>query len=359
MGPDPRLIRMADFSSSLPDPLEAARRRYGFSSLEDLGALDRLVALAAGEQGGASLSLGDRGGLWYEGAQGTMAGPVIETGLALEGTDVEGLFRVAGPASGSRSADIVFLVLELLKLRRLGAERRRQPRGPEGASFVPGLVHELRNFLFAMGAGLDAFAARFSEDGEEARHAEALRRNLTRLQGFLGELQEYGNPADLAFELVPVMPVLAQGLQLAKPLAEAKGVRLAIQGLDIAPVERMDRAALEATVRRLIELVVLETQGGEVGLAVQVIEGPGRPWLEVAVSGRPGRARALDLERLFEPFYYRDKEMSRLGPAIARRIIEAHGGQLTAAEEESGLMLKALLPVWMPETLSGAGEVQP
>src|SRR5689334_10764218 len=44
---------MADFSNSLPDPLEAARRRHGFSTAEDLGALDRLVALAAGEGGAA------------------------------------------------------------------------------------------------------------------------------------------------------------------------------------------------------------------------------------------------------------------------------------------------------------------
>lgn len=338
---------MADFSNSLPDPVEAARRRYGFSAPEDLGALDRLVALAAGERGGASLRLGDRGGLWYEVARGTMAGPIAEARLSLQGTDMEGLLQVAGAAREIMAADISALILELLQLRRLGAERRRQPRGPEGASFVPGLTHELRNFLFAMGAGLDAFAARFPGNGEEAAHAEALRRNLTRLQGFLGELHEYGNPAGLAFELVPVLPVLAQGLQLAKPLAEARGVQLRLQAPGLAPMERMDRAALEGALRRLVELAALETECGEVGVVARLIEGPGRPWLEVAISGRPGRGRELDPHRLFEPFYYRDKEMPRLGPAIARRIIEAHGGQLAAIAEGTGLMLRVQLPVWM------------
>lgn len=337
---------MADFSNSLPDPVESARRRYGFSIPEDLGALDRLVALAAGEQGGASLSLGDRGGLWYEKVHGTMAGPIAETRLLLEGTDLEGLLRVAGAAPETKATDIAALVLELLKLRRLGSERRRQPRGPEGASFVPGLTHELRNFLFAMGAGLDAFAAHFGEKGGEAAHTEALRRNLTRLQAFLDELKEYGDPGGLTFELVPVLPVLAQGLLLAKPLAQARGVRLQLQVPDIAPMERMDRAALEGALRRLIELAALETEGGEVRVTARPIEGPGRPWLELLVSGRPGRGRDLDLYRIFEPFYYRDKEMSRLGPAIARRIIEAHGGQLIAADE-AGLTLRVLLPVWM------------
>ncbi|HET6329773.1 MAG TPA: HAMP domain-containing sensor histidine kinase [Holophagaceae bacterium] len=350
---------MADFSNSLSDPVEAARRRYGFSTPEDLGALDRLVALAAGERGGATLSLGDRGGRWYEAAHGVMAGPVAETRLFLEGAEVEGLLQVAGPAPEIVAAHAAALILQLLTLRRLIAERRRQPRGPEGASFVPGVVHELRNFLFAMGAGLDAFAARFGGEGEEAGHAEALRRNLTRLQTFLDELHEYGNPGGLTFALVPVMPVLAQGLQLAKPLAEGHGIRVALHAPDIALLERMDRAALEGSLRRLIELAVLETDRGEVRVTAQVIEGPGRPWLEVAIGGRPSRGRDLDPNRLFEPFYYRDKEMSRLGPAVARRIIEAHGGQLAAATEEGGLMLRLLLPVWMPGAMPIAGEARP
>lgn len=338
---------MADFSNSLPDPLEVARRRYGFASPEDLAALDRLVALAARGPGGASLSLGDRGGLWYEGIQGVLGEVVAEVRLTVEGTDLEGLLRVAGEASAATAADISVLILEVLKLRRLGAERRRQPRGPEGASFVPGVVHELRNFLFAMGAGLEAFAVRFGGRGEESDHAEALRRNLARLQAFLEELHEYGNPGGLSFALVPLLPVLAQALHLAEPLAEAHGVRLVNQIPHITPTERMDRAALEGSLRRLIELVVLETEGGEARVAAQMIEGPGRPWVEVTLSGGPGRDRGLDPERLFEPFYYRDKEMSRLGPAIARRIIEAHGGQLAATAEAGGLMLRVLLPVWM------------
>lgn len=344
---------MADFSNSLPDPLEAARRRYGFAGSEDLDALDRIVALAAREQGGASLSLGDRGGLWYETAHGVMAETPFERHLSLEGTDVEGILRVGGPAPGAVLEDVAILILELLKLRRMGAERRRQPRGPEGASFVPGVVHELRNFLFAMSAGLDAFAARFEdkgEKGEEAGHAEAIRRNLGRLQDFLQELHEYGNPGKLTFALAPLVPAVAQALRLAEPLAAAREVQVAFHPPEMAPFERMDRAALEGALRRLVELAVLETTAnGKVEVATQILEGPGRPWLEVVLTGSPCRSRDLDAERVFEPFYYRHKDMSRLGPAIARRLIEAHGGQLAASFGDNGAVLRILLPVWPPE----------
>lgn len=347
---------MADFSSTLPDPLEAARRRHGFATPEDLRALDQLLALVARDGSQARLRLGDRGGRWFETPGDPLVPPVQERRLGLEGTDVEGLLQVSGPVPEHVIEHVAALIQELLKLRRMAAERRRQPRGPEGASFVPGVVHELRNFLFAMGAGLDAFSARFSGEGEEAVHGEALRRNLSRLQGFLEELQDYGNPGALAFAPVAALPVLVQSLRLAEPLASSRGVSLAVRLPEVEPTERMDRGALEGALRRLVEMAVLETQsGGGVEVMAQMAEGPGRPWLETTLTARPTRPRDLDPERLFEPFYYRDKEMSRLGPAIARRVIEAHGGQLAARSEADGLMLRVLLPVWLP----GSGEATP
>lgn len=314
---------------------------------EDLRALERLVAMAAGPGGAASLSLNDQGGPWYHTACGVLSGSWMEHPIALEGSDVEGLLRVKEGTSGAPPEDVGALLIEILRLRRLGAERRRQPRGPEGASFVPGVVHELRNFLFAMGAGLDAFEARFAGKTDESAHAEALRRNLTRLQGFLEELGEYGNPGGLSFASAALQPVLQQALSLAEPLAQAHGVRLTSHIPDVGATERMDRPALEGSLRRLLELVVLEAQSGEVRVASHILEGPGRPWAEVTISGTPTRDRGLDMERLFEPFHYRDKAMSRLGPAIARRTIEAHGGQLAAALEAGGFMLRVMLPVWL------------
>jgi signal transduction histidine kinase len=350
MRPDPGpIFFMADFSNPLPDPLEAARRRHGFSAPEDLEALDQLVALAAQAQGtAASLRLGDRGGVWYETAAGRASGSWTERSLALEGTDVEGLLRVAGPVPDPLLDRAARLILELLRLRRLGAERRRQPRGPEGASFVPGVVHELRNFLFAMGAGLDAFEARFGGLGEEAAHTDALRRNLGRFQGFLEELGEYGNPGSLVFECLPVMPVLAQAIRLAEPTLLGRDLQIHFQPIERPLFERMARPALESTLRRLVELSALEAQvGGTIVLGTALIEDPGRPWLEISIQGSPGLDRDLDPGRLFEPFHYRNKDMSRLGPAIARRLVEAHGGQLAATLEPDGLMLRVMLPVWM------------
>lgn len=316
---------------------------------EDLRPLEAILGLAAGHTGGARLRLEDRGGVWFDMVRGTVGEAPSESRITLEGTDLVGTLAIGGPQAGGVLADSAALIHDILKLRRLGSERRRQPRGPEGASFMPGVVHELRNFLFAMSAGLDAFEIRFGEGDAAAGHAASLRLNLNRLQGFLQELDAYGNPATLTFSRGPLRPVLAQGLRLAGSLGADRRVRLVFH--DEAPEveERMDRGALEAAFRHLLEVVVLETaEGGEVGLAARLLEGRGRPWVEVELRGTPGRGRVLDPNRLFEPFHYRDKALPRLGLAIARRTLEAHGGQVVAVLETGGLRVRGLLPVWLP-----------
>lgn len=345
---------MADFSNPTPDPFEAARRRYGFPTLDDLSALNRLVALAAGSDGVAGLLLEDSGGVWYEHSWGTGSGTRKERRLSSEGTDLEGLLWAEGPVPEERLDQVAAVLDEVLRIRRMSSERRRQPRGPEGASFVPGMVHELRNFLFAMGAGLDAFEARF-EGKDQGTHGRTLRGNLSRLQTFMEELSEYGNPGALAFALQPLVPVLQQVRRLIEPIFESRNLNFVFIELTEETLERMDRSALERALVKLVHLVALEVpSGGGVSFTPRVLETTTRPWLEILICGKPARSNNLDPDRLFEPFHYRDKDMSKLGPAISRRTIEAHGGQLAALKDESGLSLRVLLPVWKTEGLAQA-----
>jgi signal transduction histidine kinase len=44
----------------------------------------------------------------------------------------------------------------------------------------------------------------------------------------------------------------------------------------------------------------------------------------------------VDLSRLFEPFYYRASGFGRLALPVARRVLEHHGGSLTAVPGPGG-----------------------
>ncbi len=73
--------------------------------------------------------------------------------------------------------------------------------------------------------------------------------------------------------------------------------------------------------------------------------------IEVQDSG-PGIAPEM-LEKLFSPFATTKREGLGFGLAISRRIVEAHGGQLSAsAAAEGGTIFRFTLPVMDGERLA-------
>ncbi len=76
------------------------------------------------------------------------------------------------------------------------------------------------------------------------------------------------------------------------------------------------------------------------------------PWLEISVGDRGPGFRPDDLARIFEPFYTRRRGGTGLGLSIVKRIVEAHGGTVEAANRpDSGAIMTLGFP------LSTGGEV--
>lgn len=219
---------------------------------------------------------------------------------------------------------------------RSGEERRSLGRGPSGASFVPGLVHELRNFIFGISASLDAFEARFRGQEEVARYQTVIRKSLERLGVFIDELREYGDPGRRPWAEVSLESILREAREhhMAKGGGREGGLLLRIEGA--LPRLRGDEAGLRLAFIHLMDLA-LQAQGSSTPVEIMVWAGD-----EGGRSGIHGRLEVpldlgdLDPERLFEPFYFRPASLGRLALPVARRILEAHGGELLAGPRAQG-----------------------
>jgi signal transduction histidine kinase len=55
--------------------------------------------------------------------------------------------------------------------------------------------------------------------------------------------------------------------------------------------------------------------------------------------------------RIFDPFFTTKTKGTGLGMAIVKRIVEAHGGQISVAPEARGAEIRILLPRDLPEAL--------
>jgi two-component system OmpR family sensor kinase/two-component system sensor histidine kinase BaeS len=202
------------------------------------------------------------------------------------------------------------------------------------------IAHELRTPLAVQRAALEAL-----QDGVYPLSAENLQPVLdanlllTRLVQDLGTLA-LADAGQLALDRAPVsLPALVRRvLEGFGPPAAAAGVTLELEAAALPPL-LLDEGRITQILTNLIANALRYTPSGGVirltlGRAAAAIQ------LAVADSG-PGIAPDA-LPHLFERFYRGDSGRSRaeggtgLGLAIARRLAEAHGGTLTAANRSSG-----------------------
>jgi signal transduction histidine kinase len=220
--------------------------------------------------------------------------------------------------------------------------------------FIGALVHDLRTPLFTLRAHLRGLQDGLATTPAKAEHyvtvccekADALERLVADLFAYTRvELLEetlQAEPLELGALLVHAVAVL-------QPRAAAKGVSPAATG----PAEPCpllgDSALLARALENLLENALRHTPaGGEV--AVRWRREAVRLVLTVEDTG-PGIAPA-DLPHLFTPLYRGEASRNRatggagLGLAIARGILRAHGGDLTAANRTAGgAILTGTLPV--------------
>ncbi len=182
------------------------------------------------------------------------------------------------------------------------------------------LAHEIKNPKTAVHLALCAVASRLGED--EKAVLEDLVARLDRLELRLRR----------ALNLTGALEVASDRCDAAELLgAVANGVSGA--AVDVAPgcPEVAGDAAL--LTEALGALVDNAARAGSVKVRAGA-GGAGRVRLEVDDDG-PGIPEALK-DTAFQPFFTTDDERSGLGLAIAKRIVEAHGGTIGLGDAPGG-----------------------
>jgi PAS domain S-box-containing protein len=240
-------------------------------------------------------------------------------------------------AASSESERIILVAREITGVVRLQEKLHHTRTMSAMGSLVAGVAHEVRNPLFGISATLDAFEARFGQRAEYQQYVAVLRGELERLSHLMGDLLEYGKPTSLEFSEGALADVVAEAVQASRTLAE--GARVALRntvdgGL---PRLRMDRRRLLQVFQNLLDNAVRHSPPK----SAVVVEAErslvdGEAWIDCRVLDEGPGFHPEDLSRVFEPFFTRRRGGTGLGLSIVQRIVEDHGGRISAGNRPGG-----------------------
>jgi signal transduction histidine kinase len=146
---------------------------------------------------------------------------------------------------------------------------------------------------------------------------------------------------------VVVNDLLHEACEMLEPIAREKGISLTVSAAaDLPPVRADSSRVLQVFSNLVGNAVKFTPAGGAITLAA--VRGDGRIECSVADNG-PG-IPAGQIPRLFGKFWQAKRGDGRgvgLGLAIARGIVEAHGGSITVESEVGrGSVFSFGLPIW-------------
>jgi signal transduction histidine kinase len=216
------------------------------------------------------------------------------------------------------------------------ADRERRRLEDLRTDLVAWIGHDLQTPLASMRARLEALADGAVEDAETARrYLASAQRDVQSLSVLIDDLFQVTQLDSGGLPLEPadasLSDLISDTLESFSELAARKGVKLeghAEAGLD--PVH-MDTPLIGRVLNNLLANAIRHTpSGGRIEIAARRTSAGA----EVTVTDDGEGIRLEDLPHVFDRFYRADRSRSRLtggaglGLAIARGIIQAHGGEI-------------------------------
>ena len=294
---------------------------------EELAGLRRAAWLLAGS-GGAVFLLGLAGGWWIAARALRPVAEITATAAKISDGDLAQRIRPADSESelGQLARDLNNT------FARLQAAFARQ------AQFTADASHELRTPVAVVLAQTQSSLARERPAAEYRESLAACQRSAQRMRGLIESLLVLArfdsDETPGALESCDLARIAAESVALLKPLADEKNVGISVE---VTPAHCRGNAGqlAQAAGNIVANAIGYNRPGGSVRVTVH--REAGSAVLTVADTGQgiaPG-----DLPHIFERFYRVEKSRSDgrgnsgLGLAIAKAIVEKHGGAIDVASE--------------------------
>lgn len=240
-----------------------------------------------------------------------------------------------GPLSGTEAEDVRKAFNTMLD--ELAAQQRELVRTATLASvgeLSSSIVHEMRNPLSSIKMNLQSLLRTVESDPGYRELADIAIAQVARLERMLNDLLQYGRPVEIRRQPMRFDDLARSAISLTVDQASKNRVRVVVE-------DELNDTALfvdsELMCRALTNLVLNGIEAAPQGGLVTVRgrrDADERAIVEVIDTGSGISSETLD--QVFQPFFTTKPAGTGLGLANVRKIVELHGGSVTAGNGNGG-----------------------
>ncbi len=313
-----------------------------FVSTHDLQALGVVLVAAAAAGTAIAVVLGVR--------LGQASRDLVQVARRIGAGDGDG----GGPERPPISRELATLARELEDMSAALEQARTRERTLESSrrELVAWVSHDLRSPLAAIRAMAEALEdGVVSDPATVTSYHHRLAAEVDRLAGLVDDLFELSRTQAgvlrLQLEMVSLSDLVSDALSGAVPVAEAKGVRLEGHLRGACPELQLSTPEVARALRNLLENAIRHTPAdGTVSVETGIDDGAAYVSVVDACGGIP----EVDLERVFDVAFRGEAARTPgggagLGLAVARGMVEAHGGEIDVRNEPAGCRFTVRLPL--------------
>jgi signal transduction histidine kinase len=208
---------------------------------------------------------------------------------------------------------------------------------------VAALAHESRNALQQIQAAIEMLERRIKSEPEKSLLAE-IQKAQDRVLRLLEEVRGYAAPIELSLEIHNLGDLWHNAWTELTALRGQRDVSLQVHADGVDLRCRVDPKPAGRLFRHVLEHALTACPSpGRIDVRFRAVEHKGAPALCARVEDNGPGLSEEQRQHIFEPFPPTKKPGPGLGMAIAKRIVDAHGGQIAIANG-TGTAIEVLLP---------------